>query len=118
MPDILTALKDGGSPCEVNARRIAWNCLNTTHNSIGAEPDMEAITDDHKKALRDVMRQQDGLATRKKEISESISAVAKELGLSSTRVNKLIVLVRKERVEMGTIGLETELLDAAKEIAR
>ncbi|MHB1641426.1 MAG: hypothetical protein ACYCS8_02045 [Acidithiobacillus sp.] len=77
---------------------------------------MQLDQQDHQ-IIEDIIQRRAGIASMQEQIKEDIKAIAARAGVKAAKINKVIVLVEKERAKGDVLEGERGIIDAAETIA-
>ena len=67
--------------------------------------------------IEDIITRRAGIASMQEQIKDDIKAIAERAGVKAAKINKVIVLVEKERAKGDFLEGERGIIDAAETIA-
>ena len=77
---------------------------------------MQLDQQDHQ-IIEDIIHQRACIASMQEQIKDDIKAIAERAGVMASKINKVIVLVEKERAKGDVLKGERGIIDAAETIA-
>ncbi len=77
---------------------------------------MQLDQQDHQ-IIEDIINRRAGIASMQEQIKDDIKAIAERAGVKAAKINKVIVLVEKERAKGDVLEGERGIIDAAETIA-
>jgi hypothetical protein len=77
---------------------------------------LELNQQDHQ-IIEDIINRRAGIASMQEQIKDDIKAIAERAGVKPAKINKVIVLVEKERAKGDVLEGERGIIDAAESIA-
>lgn len=77
---------------------------------------MQLDQQDHQ-MIEDIITRRAGVASMQEQIKDDIKSIAERAGVKAAKINKVIVLVEKERAKGDILEGERGIIDAAETIA-
>ena len=77
---------------------------------------MQLDQQDHQ-IIEDIINRRAGIASMQEQIKDDIKSIAERAGVKAAKINKVIVLVEKERAKGDVLEGERGIIDAAETIA-
>lgn len=77
---------------------------------------MQLEQQDHQ-IIEDIIHRRAGIASMQEQIKDDVKAIAERAGVKPAKINKVIVLVEKERAKGDVLEGERGIIDAAETIA-